>query len=131
MAQVFQRVLRHDVCLLLLVLIDVTVVDAHFPKQMLCGQQFQEVQGSRSLHADAVDFRVVHTLPDCFVALRCVHNPVNHVLTMMIPAGERQSQAVGRKVDTCFQGLHLFRLQMRIGAIALQFVVHLRERGHP
>ena len=49
---------------------------------------------------------------------------------MMVPEGGFNTEAAMLPSSTSLEGLHLFGLQVGVGMVALQFVIHLRERGY-
>ena len=63
MAQVFEGVLRHDMCYLLLVLVDITVTEFQVLQHALTRQHLKEVDAARDFQSDAVDCSVVDALP--------------------------------------------------------------------
>ena len=68
-----------------LVALDITIADIQFPHQLLRRHHLQKVQSGCDFHADAVDLRVVHTLPDGISPFRGIHDPVDHVSAVMVP----------------------------------------------
>ena len=130
MPQVLQCILRYDVFLLCLVLIDVAVIDTEGAQELLGGQQLIEIEFGSQLDTDAVDGRVVDTLPDSIASFGSIHDPIDHIFAVVVPDNSRAIESFVLIVDTQFNGLHLLWLQMRICTVSLDLIVHLRKRGH-
>ena len=99
--------------------------------QRRAGKQLADIEPEAGLQPIGIDLGVVHALPNGIGTGCGVHNPVYHVLAVVMVECHFRLDGGSGQCSAYLYGLHLLGLEQGVGGIALQLIVHLGERRQP